>query len=63
MTKVGEPEAPEVLRDIARRSRMIALAVCGPDRLRVLAYARELEQRANAIERRDGPANSLGGRR
>jgi hypothetical protein len=48
--KRRQQESPEVLRDIARRSRTIADAVAEPDKGRIIAYAKELEQLATSLE-------------
>lgn len=51
----------EVLRDIANRCRTIASAVGGPDRQRILGYARELERKAAEAE--EAKAGKLPARR
>jgi hypothetical protein len=43
-------ESPELLREIARRSRVIASAVPAPERKRILAYAKELDSTAASLE-------------
>lgn len=54
LMKLGEgkegQESPELLREIARRSRMIASAVPAPERQRILAYAKELDGMAASLE-------------
>jgi len=58
------PEDPEVLRDIARRCRMIGSAVTGDDRQRILGYARELERVAAERDEVDTDRrSSVSGRR
>ncbi len=41
-------ESPRELRELARRSRVIASAMPEPDKSRLLSYANELENRASS---------------
>ncbi|MBS0523268.1 MAG: hypothetical protein JSS04_06490 [Proteobacteria bacterium] len=48
VNRKGPHESPEQLRELARRSRVIASAVPEPDRSRILSYANELERMASS---------------
>lgn len=51
MSKSHEEE-PETLRELARRTRVIAHAMHNKEKARLLAYADELEAEARELERR-----------
>ena len=45
-------EEPGALRELARRTRVIAQAMHNKEKMRLLAYADELEAQARELERR-----------
>lgn len=51
MGQKREPvENPDTLRELARRCRTIASGVADPDKGRIVAYARRLENQARSME-------------
>ena len=51
MGQKREPlEDPDTLRELARRCRILASGVADPDKSRIAAYARRLENQARSME-------------